>query len=183
MESYGSFGKKASTFLKEVSYHSNDTSLLPLTTLQMVRSLSICLQTGNAFVLLSGCMQAREWKSACRRQRYGLVSYSPIQNEDEGLYPLSDDETDAPTFQPQSSLSAETETIDLTRPSSAAEASSTSVELIGSDRNRVELEMREIVLSLVNRVVTSVESKKPENASGKRKKSDSELNPNKKKKD
>ena len=27
-----------------------------------------------------------------------LVSYSPIQNEDEDLYPLSDDETVAPSF-------------------------------------------------------------------------------------
>ena len=43
--------------------------------------------------------------------------------------------------------------------------------------------MREIVLSLVNRVVISGESKKPDSASGKRKNSDSDLNPNKKKKE
>lgn len=179
MESYGSFGKQAFKFLKEVSYHSNDTSLLPVTTIQMVRALSICLQTGNAFVLLSGCMQAREWKSACRRQRYGLVGYSPNQNEDDDLYPLSDDETDAPTYRTQSILSPETETIDLTTVT-AAQASSTSSVEVGSDRKQVELEIREMLTALVDRIVTSEETRKVDSSSSKRKNSDTDLVPNKK---
>ena len=79
----------------------------------MVRALSICLQSGNAFVLLSGCMQAREWRSACRRQRYGFVGFSPNQqsnNEDDDLYPLSEDEAEPEG----SALLSHTESIDLT---------------------------------------------------------------------
>lgn len=193
MESYGSLGKQAFKFLKEVSYHSN-ISLLPVTTIQMVRALSVCLQTGNAFVLLSGCMQAREWKSACRRQRYGLVSHSSIQNEDDDLYPLSDDETDAPILPTQSiptdsistdSVSTETETIDLTS-SSAAQACSTSSVEVGSERKQIEVAIREMLTTLVDQIVTTSEEKstrKVDSSSNKRKNSDADLNPNKKQKE
>ena len=70
METYGSMGSYAAGFLKEVGSGAPEQLFMGEGLKSYaVRALSIGLQAGNAFVLQSGCLQAREW-SRWRKVRH-----------------------------------------------------------------------------------------------------------------
>ena len=113
LESFGSFGKRAEMFIKDVCYQSLD-SPFPLTSINLIRALSICLQAGNDFVLLSGSLQAREWRSALRRQRgFGPVVAS-VQEEEVNAWSDDEDAVQQQPASPQEKDKQLEDTLDLT---------------------------------------------------------------------
>jgi hypothetical protein len=94
LESFGSFGDQAIKYIREIRQNSIEPHATPITSAYMVRILAVCLQAGNAFTLLSGCLQAREWGTAVRRQRAFVVERVDRDSdaEDEVEVTVSDDE-------------------------------------------------------------------------------------------
>eukprot|EP00456_Euglypha_rotunda_P049757 TRINITY_DN3993_c0_g2_i4.p1 TRINITY_DN3993_c0_g2~~TRINITY_DN3993_c0_g2_i4.p1 ORF type:complete len:427 (-),score=23.61 TRINITY_DN3993_c0_g2_i4:53-1333(-) len=99
LESFGSFGNRAIKFIREIRLSSIEPhAATPITAAYIVRILAITLQAGNAATLLSGCLQAREWNTALRRQRAHLVNErvdkdnSDAEEADEVRAEVSDDE-------------------------------------------------------------------------------------------
>jgi len=64
METYGAFGKQASEILDELATEASQNGLYQIGgmkwSLFAIRALSVCLQWGNAMVLLKGCTLARK---------------------------------------------------------------------------------------------------------------------------
>ena len=95
LESFGSYGNQAIKFVREIRASSVEPHASPITGAFVVRILAIALQAGNAFTLLSGCLQAREWSTALRRQRAHIVERVDKESDEEEevkVADLSDDD-------------------------------------------------------------------------------------------
>lgn len=83
LESFGSYGNIATKFVREIRQSSVEPHASPMTGAYVTRILAIALQAGNAFTLLSGCLQAREWSTALRRQRAHIVERVDRESDEE----------------------------------------------------------------------------------------------------